>query len=61
MDFKQREVMNVESYEKITALARVVSSMKDAFLPNREDKDRIVRLSAYLLTKELEKIEKESR
>ena len=61
MDFKQREVMIMESYEKITALARVISAMKDAFLPDRADKDKIVRLSAYLLTIELEKIDSERR
>jgi len=49
----------VDSFEKITALARTISSMKDAFLPDREDKDKIVRLSAALLWRELEKIKKE--
>ena len=47
-----------DSYEKAVALAQVITAMKDAFLPQRETKDRIVQMASEILIKELEKIKR---
>ena len=45
--------------ETINALAGVLSSLKDTFVKDRDDKDEMVQIASTLLAKELRALEKE--
>jgi hypothetical protein len=51
MDYKRWRKM--EQIEKINALAAVLTSIKDVFIPDRNVKDEIVKISSDLLLLEL--------
>ena len=47
-----------ETIEKISALAQVLSALKDTFVKDRDEKDEMILITSKLLIKELRALEK---
>ena len=48
-----------ERIEKISALAKVLTALKDTYVKDRDDKDEMVQITSKILIKELRILEKE--
>ena len=48
-----------ERIEKINALSKVLSALKDTFVKDRDDKDEMVQIASRLLMHELKELDKE--
>jgi len=48
-----------ERIEKINALSKVLSALKDTYVKDRDDKDQMVQIASRLLKKELEALERD--